>query len=85
MKKKRSLWITLAAVACICVSMLFGSAATAKAEGEGQEYTYTDATLCVCGADGVVTAYAGDRNVKEIVVPQTIGGVTVTGIGAEVF
>lgn len=85
MKKKRSLWITLAAVACICVSMLFGSAATAKAEGEGQEYTYTDATLFVCGADGVVTAYAGDRNVKEIVVPQTIGGVTVTGIGAEVF
>lgn len=52
MKKKRSLWITLAAVACICVSMLFGSAATAKAEGEGQEYTYTDATLFVCGADG---------------------------------
>lgn len=68
----------------MCIDVIC-SAATAKAEGEGQEYTYTDATLFVCGADGVVTAYAGDRNVKEIVVPQTIGGVTVTGIGAEVF
>jgi len=86
MKKKRSLWITLVvAVICICVSMLFGSVVSVKAEGEGQEYTYTNGALFTCGADGVVTAYAGVRNVKEIVIPQTIGGVTVTGIGAGVF
>lgn len=47
MKKKRSLWITLAAVACICVSMLFGSAATAKAEGEGQEYIHIRMLRCL--------------------------------------
>ena len=85
MKKKRSLWIILITAFCICVSMLFGSAATAKAEGEGQEYTYTDSAAFTCDAAGVITAYTGDRTVKELVVPQIVNGVTVTGIGADVF
>ncbi len=39
----------------------------------------------VCGLDGVITAYNGDRNISEIAVPLTVGGVTVTGIGDNVF
>lgn len=85
MKKKRSLWIMLITAICICVSMLFDSAVSVKADGEGQEYTYTDSAAFTCDAAGVITAYTGDRTVKELVVPQIVNGVTVAGIGVDVF
>lgn len=84
-KKSRSFWAMLAAMVCMCMTMVFGAGTSVKAENEGQTYTYTAETAFVCGTDGVITAYTGNKNVKEIIVPKSIGGVTVTGIGAGVF
>ena len=63
--------------------MLF--AFTMNVNAEDKTYTF-NAETDFTAADGVITAYNGDKNtVMEIVVPQTIGGVAVTGIGAGAF
>ena len=87
MKQTRSkqLWLMLAAVMCICILALMGAGSLSKADNAGQMYTYSAAASFVCDANGTITAYKGNKNAEQIIVPATINGRTVTGIGNNVF
>ena len=87
MKQTRSkqLWLMLAAVMCICILALMGAGSLSKADNAGQMYTYSAAASFVCDANGTITAYKGNKNAEQIIVPATINGGTVTGIGNNVF
>lgn len=66
----------------LCLTLCLGTVTLAKAESN---YTISDAGLFTCGADGVITMYGGSKDSTEIVVPATINGIRVTGIGDNVF
>lgn len=87
MKQTRSkqLWLMLAAAMCICILALMGAGSLSKADNAGQMYTYSAAASFVCDANGTITAYKGNKNAEQIIVPATINGRTVTGIGNNVF
>lgn len=87
MKQTRSkqLWLMLAAAMCICILALMGAGSLSKADNAGQMYTYSAAASFVCDANGTITAYKGNKNAEQIIVPATINGRTVTGISNNVF
>ena len=54
---------------------------------EQQQKTFTvmgEENFSIDG-NGVITAYAGNKNAAEVIIPQTVNGITVTGIGEKVF
>ena len=75
----------LAAAMCICILALMGAGSLSKADNAGQMYTYSAAASFVCDANGTITAYKGNKNAEQIIVPATINGRTVTGISNNVF
>lgn len=87
MKQTRSkqLWLMLAAAMCICILALMGAGSLSKADNAGQMYTYSAAASFACDANGTITAYKGNKNAEQIIVPATINGRTVTGISNNVF
>lgn len=83
----------LAVIFVMCFSILAvlhgGTTAQAAENGEFNDYevssyVMTDESLFVC-TDGMITAYTGGKEVTELVIPLTVGGQTVTGIGDSVF
>ncbi len=59
--------------------LIVGSSFTAKA----QQYTLTDADVVV--QNGVLKSCSYDFTVKDIIIPETLDGQTVTSIGSSVF
>lgn len=76
------MWI---AFVCMVLSVIAVGTHDTMAYEDGREYAYSAETAFVCGADGVITAYSGSRDVKELTIPASISGKPVTGIGANVF
>lgn len=66
----------------LCITLFLGTLTVAKAESS---YNVSDAGLFICGADGVITMFNGSKDSTQIVVPATINGISVTGIGDNVF
>lgn len=79
---KRSLLSGILAV-CMVVSLGFGGITGVNAENK--YFPGTAEALFSCGADGVITAFSGSKEITEIVIPLTVNGITVKGIGDNVF
>lgn len=85
MKQKKTGIFLLLAVVCMLAAAVFDNGVLVKADTEGYTYSFTTESSFTCGTDGIITAYTGSTSATEIIVPQTIGGVEVKGIGANVF
>jgi hypothetical protein len=85
MKKTNKTMRGISFLQVICLTLLVAASGLLSANAQTQSETFTDAAQFACGADGVITAYNGDKAVTQLVVPQTIGGVVVQGIGDNVF
>jgi hypothetical protein len=51
----------------------------------GLTFKKTSEKSFTCNSKGIITAYTGKKKATEIIVPATIDGITVKGIGKEVF
>lgn len=70
-------------ILCMVMSFCFGGVTAVCAEE--RTFTVTGQSLFVCGGDGVITAFAGSKDITELVVPVSINGISVKGIGDNVF
>jgi hypothetical protein len=83
--KQRKLNILTAVLVVMLVLVCSVGGGAYKVQAEGTTYTMSSEQLFTCGSNGVITAYTGSKDVTELVIPKTIGGISVTGIGANVF
>lgn len=68
---------------CMGTLLVLSNGIVAKAE---EVFSVTAENYFICDANGMITAYQGNKETDEIIViPKTIGGITVKGIGDNAF
>ncbi|MDE6760782.1 MAG: leucine-rich repeat domain-containing protein [Lachnospiraceae bacterium] len=84
-QKKRMARVMVVVLSCM-MGFLFGLGNGLVARAQEISFPFTPEGNFICDANGIITAYNGNKEVDEvIVIPQTISSVSVRGLGDNVF
>ena len=84
-QKKRMAKVIMLVLSCV-VGLLFGLGNGLVARAQETSFPFTPEGNFICDANGIITAYNGNKEADEvIVIPQTIGSIGVRGLGDHVF